>query len=193
MASGPRSASSSSATASRACPGTSPIARSFRRPRCPRICSRTMWCCGPAPRRTWCTIRCARAMSITSSSCSTAAVTKRAGIPTATLRSCASASRTNARRCWNFWRWSMPGKCGCCATANRSRGGAGGASSCSEMPLTPCCSIWLRAPAWPPKTRLYLPSKLDAAPDDLPGAFRAYVQERYLRTARRPDHGPRLR
>ena len=52
------------------------------------------------------------------------------------------------------------------------------------MPRTRCCNTWRRARGWRPRTRSCLAEKIAEQPDDLPAALTAYVQQRYLRTAR---------
>ena len=58
------------------------------------------------------------------------------------------------------------------------------ASRCSATPRIRCCNISRKAPAWRPRTRWCWRRRSAASPDDLPAAFKAYEQERYLRTGR---------
>ena len=72
--------------------------------------------------------------------------------------------------------------------AVRPRAGQGlvarAASRCSATPRIRCCNISRKAPAWRPRTRSCWPRRWPTQPDDLPAAFNAYEQQRYLRTAR---------
>ena len=52
------------------------------------------------------------------------------------------------------------------------------------MPRIRCCNISRKAPAWRPRTPWSWRRRWRRTPDDLPAAFKAYQQERYLRTAR---------
>ncbi len=61
---------------------------------------------------------------------------------------------------------------------------AGPRGACSATPPIRCCSTLRRAPAWRPRTRSCSPTAWPRTRTILPAAFRAYVQQRYLRTAR---------
>ena len=73
--------------------------------------------------------------------------------------SCTRASRTSASRCARCCKRSTPGRCGCCATARRSRTGPRAASRCSATPRIRCFSISRRAATWRWRTRSASPTR----------------------------------
>ena len=56
--------------------------------------------------------------------------------------------------------------------------------ACSVIPRIRCCSISRKAPAWRRKTQWCLRRKSRPGPTTPARAFKAYEQERYLRTGR---------
>ena len=79
---------------------------------------------------------------------------------------------------------SRPGACGCCATASRSRTGRKGRVTLLGDAAHPMLQYLAQGACMATEDAVTLAEKVAAQPDDLPAAFHAYVQERYLRTAR---------
>ena len=79
---------------------------------------------------------------------------------------------------------STPGRCGCCATARRSRTGPRAASRCWATPRIRCCSISRRAATWRWRMPSASPTRSRRTPGDYDAAFKKYQELRYLRTAR---------
>ena len=93
-------------------------------------------------------------------------------------------SRTRTRRSSSCSTRSTSGRCGCCATASRSRAGPSGRVTLVGDAAHPMLQYLAQGAGMAHEDAVVLAHQVAAAGDDYATAFRAYNEARYLRTAR---------